>query len=217
VHSKDFQDPCYLRRILQSEAGLSGFTFRRDIRGDPFSHLPIYIVGFAPTEWAGQDERAGARHFQAPTELGLETWRHVDEHLAAGGCVVFTCVRTLTRSVLAMWLWMMLGRRELPFERAMEIIHQHNYGRLDLLDCRDTWVLTRASTLQLALQERYEVSTARAAALRSSGDIRHGRRVNPEGPKPKTQRTHEGVRAPTLHERINSPLDAFFPESGANR
>ena len=61
------------------------------------------------------------------------------------GAVVFVCIRSLTCSPIACWLWMMLGRRELPYDDALDIVLQHHGGRLHLKDCEDAWVLVRAS------------------------------------------------------------------------
>ena len=104
------------------KAAWAGLGFRWDVGGDPFEFLPVSLVWFAATQWAQFAENN-------PNEgvcLGDETWRHDERHLSAGGTVVFFCIRSQTRSVLALLLFFMRRRRgDMPLGRALQLVAQH--------------------------------------------------------------------------------------------
>ena len=134
-----------------------GLGFRWDVGGDPFENLPVSLVRFAVTQWV----RSAEKNRNASVCMGDETWRHVDDHLSAGGTVVWFCVRSQTRSILALVLFLMRRRRgDMPLQRALGIVQAHGWQtnaswfRLGLSwyqggrdCCREEWILRFADRL----------------------------------------------------------------------
>ena len=99
--------------------------FREDTRGDAFQGRPISIVWGAASHWARWTAGGNGRG----VNQGNETWRHVDGHLEAGGCVLWVCLRSLTRSPLALQMYFQRrGRGDLSMDEARALVKQHNGG-----------------------------------------------------------------------------------------
>ena len=136
------------------------------------------LVWFAVTQWA----RFAENHPDAGVCLGDETWRHVDNHLSAGGTVVWFCIRSQTRSVLALVLFLMRRRRgDMPLGHALQLVSRHmdqnprfrlglSWYRGGEDCCGEEWILKFVDRLQkdsaARRRELHENDAARAAVAR---------------------------------------------------
>ena len=111
--------------------------FREDVRGDPFEGRSISLVWAAVTKWA----RWAAADPDRGVYLGDTTWRHANGHLRAGGCVLWVCLRSLTRSPLALQMCLQRrglgGRGDLSMDDARALVRQHHGGGPPPLGVRD--------------------------------------------------------------------------------